>query len=235
MVYSYGNGKRHLYVQGSNNFQFTPCILPEDDFFCGIRFRKDRLIRGSYATCDAPLGQIQRPTTAFSYDAIIRPTSSPSSAIPGKNINRQIQYVTGVMELTLSESEELIPEIPVISHEIGQYETFPDFSEIDKYNGVLKSENLCIFRQRPVDARLSTFGRNHRLSLIYEVYCNNCHILICTADLTSLTDSLPGKWLLESLCAHLGKNKEQTADRTDILRSEILTIPKETLLFLFME
>ena len=25
--------KRHLYVQGSNNFQFTPCILPEDEFF----------------------------------------------------------------------------------------------------------------------------------------------------------------------------------------------------------
>lgn len=63
---TFGNHpKRHLYVQGSNNFQFTSCILPEDDFFCGFRFRKDRLIRGSYATCDAPLDKAKDQPRLF--------------------------------------------------------------------------------------------------------------------------------------------------------------------------
>ena len=43
---------RHLYTQGSNNFQHTPVILPEDDFFVGVRLSKNRLIRGSYGMCE---------------------------------------------------------------------------------------------------------------------------------------------------------------------------------------
>lgn len=39
---------RHLYTQGSNNFQFTPLILEEEDFYCGVRFSKDRLFRGLF-------------------------------------------------------------------------------------------------------------------------------------------------------------------------------------------
>ena len=49
--------RRHWYVQGSNNFQFVPTVLVNDDFFCGVRFSKERLFRGSYAMCDAPQGQ----------------------------------------------------------------------------------------------------------------------------------------------------------------------------------
>lgn len=40
------------FTQGSNNFQFVPRILEHDDFFSGVRFSKERLIRGSYASCD---------------------------------------------------------------------------------------------------------------------------------------------------------------------------------------
>jgi hypothetical protein len=36
----------------------------------------------------------------------------------------------------------------MISHEIGQYQIFPDFSEIQKYTGVLEARNLEVFRQR---------------------------------------------------------------------------------------
>ena len=36
---------RHLYTQGSNNFQHTPVIRPEDDFFVGVRLSKNRLKR----------------------------------------------------------------------------------------------------------------------------------------------------------------------------------------------
>ncbi len=37
--------------------------------------------------------------------------------------------------------------IPVISHEIGQWCVYPDFKEIDKYTGVLKARNFEIFRE----------------------------------------------------------------------------------------
>ncbi len=65
---------RHLYTQGSNNFQHTPVILPEDDFFVGVRLSKNRLIRGSYGMCDAPLGHIQtdEPSACHNYDFIMK-------------------------------------------------------------------------------------------------------------------------------------------------------------------
>ena len=38
--------------------------------------------------------------------------------------------------------------IPIVSHEIGQYQIFPDYNEIDKYTGVLRAWNLEVFRNR---------------------------------------------------------------------------------------
>ena len=35
---------------------------------------------------------------------------------------------------------------PVITHELGQWEVYPDFSEIDRYTGVLAPNNLKIFK-----------------------------------------------------------------------------------------
>ncbi|MCA1760949.1 MAG: beta-galactosidase, partial [Bacteroidales bacterium] len=37
--------------------------------------------------------------------------------------------------------------IPVVSHEIGQWCVYPNFKEIEKYTGVLKSKNFEIFRE----------------------------------------------------------------------------------------
>lgn len=140
---------RHLYVQGCNNFQWAPCVLEEDDFFSGVRFSGDRLYRGSYAMCDAPQGHIQtdEPNTIYNYDEIIRPCVKEKGSA-GKVGVKQIQYGTGVKEVLVSETEEFIPRVPVISHEIGQYETFPNFKEIDKYTGVLKARNFEVFKER---------------------------------------------------------------------------------------
>lgn len=139
---------RHLYTQGSNNFQFAPCILKNDDFFCGVRFSRKRLFRGSYAMCDAPQGHIQTeaPSFAKDYDRVIRPVELSEEQSADKEI--EIQYGTGTKRVKMEESEELIAEIPVISHEIGQYAMTPDFTEIDKYTGVLKARNLEVFRER---------------------------------------------------------------------------------------
>ncbi len=175
-----------LFTQGSNNFFWTPNILPHDDFFSGVRFTVDRQIRGSYAMCDAPLGHVQTavPGTRFNYAESIRPSYSALSSAAanrkiagdaaceepagihgttGEALNNsekaapseseektvEIQYGTGVKRVRLSEVQgELIPKVPVISHEIGQYEIYPDFDEILQYTGVLKPRNLEEFRRR---------------------------------------------------------------------------------------
>lgn len=38
--------------------------------------------------------------------------------------------------------------VPIISHETGQFQTYPDYREISKYTGVLYPYNLKIFRRR---------------------------------------------------------------------------------------
>lgn len=43
-----------------------------------------------------------------------------------------------------------LPDIgaPIVGHEIGQYQSFPNFGEIDKYTGVLQARNFEVFRER---------------------------------------------------------------------------------------
>lgn len=141
---------RHLYTQGSNNHQFVPSVLPNDDFFSGVRFSKYRLFRGSYAMCDAPQGfvQTERPGAYWNYDEMISPGEMKKGEASKKS-TIQIQYGTGVKEVEVGEGEEeVIPQVPVVSHEIGQYEFTPDFHEIERYTGVLQPENMKIFRER---------------------------------------------------------------------------------------
>lgn len=140
---------RHLYTQGSNNFQFVPKILPNDDFFVGVRLSRERLLRGSYAMCDAPLGHIQtdKPSTMHRYDSAMLPDNGETEGSAAGEV--QIQYGTGTKTVKADGAEAaLFPQIPVITHEIGQYETFPNFDEIEKYTGSIKARNLEIFRER---------------------------------------------------------------------------------------
>lgn len=44
--------------------------------------------------------------------------------------------------------------VPVISHETGQFQSYPDYDEIGKYHGVLYPYNLETFRSRLVKARM---------------------------------------------------------------------------------
>ncbi|MEO2203526.1 glycoside hydrolase family 2 TIM barrel-domain containing protein [Paenibacillus pabuli] len=144
--------QRHLYTQGSNNFQFTPVILEEEDFFSGVRFSRDRLIRGSYAMCDAPLGHVQTdlPGTLKDYDEHIRPQQH-TGLQDSDSQEQEIQIQYGTVSKTVKAAaadKELIPHIPVVSHEIGQYAMYPNFAEIEKYTGSIKAHNFEIFRER---------------------------------------------------------------------------------------
>ena len=147
---------RHLYTDGSNNFQFFPCVLPDSDFWSGVRLSRERLCRGSYAMCDAPQGFIQtdEPNTVHNYDKIIAPETVGKSSEGGKIL---IQYGTGVKEVEAGSTDAFIPEVPVISHEVGQYETYPDYGDIVKYTGALKAENLAIYKERAEQKGMSGF------------------------------------------------------------------------------
>ena len=151
MRYYKQHENRILMTQGCNNFQFWPNILPEDDYFVGVRLSKDRLIRGSYGACDQPYGHIQaeRPSTMHSYDAIIHPELTAVSEAQDGAQEIEIQYGTGVKKVRIDQATSgLIPDKPVVTHEIGQYVTYPNYDEIEKYTGVLEACNFEIFRER---------------------------------------------------------------------------------------
>lgn len=154
---------RHLYTQGSNNFQFYPNIQPEDDFFSGVRLSRERLIRGSYAACDKPYGFVQTdaPNTSHSYDEVIFPESVQTSAEGGEEYI-EIQYGTGVKRVKAEHNSGLVPTKPIVTHEIGQYCTYPDFGEIQRYTGPLKPHNFRIARE--------TLGAKGMLSLAEELH-----------------------------------------------------------------
>lgn len=135
-----------LYSSGANNYQFVPDVLDEENVFVGVRLGRERLIRGSYAMCDAPQGIVQTtaPESVSNYDASIVPETLGQSGEAGKV---QIQYGTGVKEVDAQSADALIPDVPVISHEVGQYVFYPDFSEISHYTGPLKPRNIEAMRE----------------------------------------------------------------------------------------
>lgn len=164
---------RPLYTQGSNNFQFIPEILSNEDFLVAARLappvngENKRLIRGSFAMCDAPLGpvQVMAPNTNFDFDTAILPelkaedTGTETGEDGGKNGAEKeiaIQYGTGVKMVKAAEQEDgVTATVPIVGHEIGQYSMFPDFKEIDKYTGVLDARNMKVFRKRLADAGMA--------------------------------------------------------------------------------
>ena len=154
---------RHLYTQGSNNFQWFPSQLENDDFFVGVRLANDRLIRGSYAMCDAPQGHVQTdpPSTMTDYDSAIHPKRAAHSSELSSDGTVQIQYGTTMKTVKASEADaDFIPTVPIVTHEIGQYETFPNFDEIEKYTGSVKARNFEAFRERLDKAGLLKYDKD---------------------------------------------------------------------------
>ncbi len=145
---------RPLYTQGSNNFQHMPLKVENEDFWTGVRLGYGKLIRGSYATCDAPIGLIQTaaPSTAWDYETYLAPYGTEDTASDGTETEIEIQYGTGVKKVRAVKTEGFCPDVPVVTHEVGQYGVYPDFSEIDKYTGVVQPRNFEVFRERLAEA-----------------------------------------------------------------------------------
>ncbi len=112
---------RPLYTQGSNNN--IGYVGPTDysDFHLAARTPSDGDDRLTHT----------RLTHAF------------ADSENGATLNGQIPSTT----VDFENSVEKI-DIPLVSHEIGQYQIYPDFDEIKKYTGVLRANNLEVFKSR---------------------------------------------------------------------------------------
>lgn len=139
-----------LYAGGSNNFQFVPCVLEQEDFFSGVRLGHDRLIRGSYAMCDAPQGHIQTnyPNSLHNYDPLIDETAAlGGTTVTDENGEIMIQYGTEMKKVKAESWDNISVHVPVISHEVGQYAIFPDFDEIDSYTGPVRHAAYAAYKK----------------------------------------------------------------------------------------
>ena len=99
--------------------------------------------------CDAPQGHLQTmaPNASHNYDDIITPMQVDEGEVGDGYI--EIQYGTGTKKVKAVGGEQaLIPQVPVISHEIGQYDFFPDFTELGKYDGSQQPFYLKVYRER---------------------------------------------------------------------------------------
>lgn len=122
---------RHLYTFGSNAFCGWNGFLPGQEFF---------------VTCRIGGGE--------GYSTQVRASFAFVDADEG-----------GIMNNTYPDTKKnfenavlLCPE-PVIGHETGQYQVYPDYREIEKYTGVLEPRNLEVFRRRLADANM--LGQAH--------------------------------------------------------------------------
>jgi len=112
---------RPLYTMGSNvNIGYYP-LQRSSDFFVGARVPKNG---------DSTIAHT-RLTHAF---ADAKQGGQLNAHEPSTNFD----YSFAVAHM----------QVPIVSHEIGQYQIYPDYKEISKYKGVLEARNLEVFRNR---------------------------------------------------------------------------------------
>lgn len=118
---------RHLYAYGANNHLGYKGQLPGEDFLVTCR------IGGEWG--DNP------------FNTQVRGSFSFADAYDGGYINHT--YPNSVMDFSGAITG---CTVPVISHETGQFQVYPDYNEIKKYTGVLQPRNFEVFKQRLTDA-----------------------------------------------------------------------------------
>ncbi len=142
---------RHLYAFGSNNYLGMFGQASGEDFLVSCRVGAD---------------------TDSTFITHVRSSFSFADAYKGGYLNAlypstRLTYESGINNCL----------IPVISHENGQFQIFPDFKEIGKYKGVLKPINLMIFKnrleERELDDQIDDF---HKASNAFAAICYKADI-----------------------------------------------------------
>lgn len=111
---------RHLYTYGSNIFLGSRGHIPGEDFL---------------VTCRVGSGE--------GYSTHARASFSFADAAEGGYLNNT--YPNSVMNFDAALEKS---PVPVIGHETGQFQTYPNYEEMKKYTGVLAPWNFEVFRSR---------------------------------------------------------------------------------------
>lgn len=115
---------RHLYAHGSNNFIREPTKGPADDYWTTM------MTGGHYSAGD------------FKPDSKGREVRGSFCVHTHGHVNNRLPGTEADFSSALKDVE-----IPVIGHEVGQYQVFPNFDEITKYSGVLQARNFEVLRE----------------------------------------------------------------------------------------
>ena len=152
------------YTFGSNYYLGYQGVKEGMDYFTTCRIGGEGWgkyythTRGSFSFADAYDGGIInhfRPNTTMNFDEACDKWASPQP------------WQKQEVEPT---SYKRAAGIPIISHETGQFQTYPDFREIKKYTGVLYPYNFEIFRRRLAAAgMLSQADDFHKASGLWSV------------------------------------------------------------------
>ena len=115
---------RHIYASGSNNYLGFKGKQADEDYFttCRVGREDDKQFNAR---------------ASFSF----------ADAYDGGYLNHT--YPNSEMDFS---SANALCDVPIISHETGQFQVYPNYEEIKKYTGVLKPRNFEIFKKRLEEA-----------------------------------------------------------------------------------
>ena len=151
---------RILYTNGTNAFLGWQGFVDGMDFFATCRTRGEAY--GEYHTH-------------------VRSSFAFCDAMDGGILNH---FYPGTIR-NFAEALEGVP-MPVISHETGQFQSYPDYAQIDKYTGPLAPYNLMEFRRRLDIAGMAAQAADfHRASLrwAFELYKADVEMCLRTPGL----------------------------------------------------
>ena len=161
MVDSFRTEAPHiLYTNGTNAFLGWQGYVDGMDFMATARTRGE-----SYGA----------------YNTHVRSSFAFCDAMDGGILNH---FYPGTTR-NFAEALEGVP-MPVISHETGQFQSYPDYAQIDKYTGPLAPYNLMEFRRRlDIAGMAAQAGDFHRASLrwAFELYKADVEMCLRTPGL----------------------------------------------------
>ena len=117
---------RHIYASGSNNYLGFKGKQADEDYFTTCRVGRED---------DKQFNTHARASFSF------------ADAYDGGYLNHT--YPNSEMDFS---SANALCDVPIISHETGQFQVYPNYEEIKKYTGVLKPRTFEIFKKRLEEA-----------------------------------------------------------------------------------
>ena len=117
---------RHLYASGSNNYLGFNGKQADEDYFTTCRVGRE---------------------DEKQFNTHTRASFSFADAYDGGYLNHT--YPNSEMNFS---SANALCDVPIISHETGQFQVYPNYKEIKKYTGVLKPRNIEVFKKRLEEA-----------------------------------------------------------------------------------